>query len=621
MFKFITVPTGTVTLSFLLVTSGGLAQSSGSGLEEVVVTSSRIPTPLHQLGTSVSVLSQETIEAHGNLALVDILRQLPGTQGTSNGGTGQPTSLRIRGEEGYRTLTLFDGMRLLDPSLPQIGPQLEQVLSTGVGRVEVLRGPQGLSYGADAGGVVNLFTRREESGWRGDVGLQSGEFGTRQLTGSLSGRHGGVDYFLSAVDLGTDGFNSRLSDTTLRDADGYDNRTLHGRLGAQLTDEWRVDLVRRQVHGESEFDGCFAATVVQDCLADYRLEGTRLGIEYNDGSVTHALSYAETDTRRKSYALGELAFGNQGDLARWEYTGSLQELRGFDLVFGADRERAEGDSASRANTGVFLEALSDFSDRLFVTAGVRHDDNDDFGSNTSYRLSVATLVDLDDGARLRLRSALGTGFRAPSLFEVDYNTGPFAYPPASLVALEQETSRGVEFGIEYLSASRLRLEAVVFSQRVEDAIYFDLAGFSGYLQDLGTSHSRGVELAAALALTGNLDLSANATFNDTERPDGRQRIRRPERLANLALNYRALDDRLRLDAFYRVSRDSIDEVFGSTVALDDFEVLDLSISYQWQERVRLFGRIENALDADYQEISDYRTAGRAVYAGVSFSFR
>jgi vitamin B12 transporter len=597
------------------------AQQLSPGLDEVIVTSSRIPTPLRHVGTSVSVLTEEEIKSHGNLALVDVLRQMPGIGSTGGGGAGQPTSLRIRGEEGFRTLTLFDGMRLLDPSLPQIGPQIEQLLSGGVDRVEVLRGPQGLGYGADAGGVVNIFSRRDSEGMLGELQLESGEFDTRQVSGSVSGRSGPADFYLSAVDLSTNGINSRRSDTVLADEDGYDNTTLHGRLGYQLSDNWRLDLVHRDVTGESEFDGCFRGTTVHDCDSMYGLQSSRLAVEYKADGFGHQLSYATTETSRKSYASGQFAFGNEGSLERLEYTGSMTRSPGFNLVYGLDREKADNGNGSRDNTGAYLEYLGDFSDSLFFTAGLRHDDNDDFGTNTSYRVSAAYLLTLNNDALLKFRTAFGTGFRAPSLFEIEYNSGPFAFPPAALVLLRQETSEGFELGVEYLAGPDLRLELVFFDQQVEDAIFFDLSGFSGYLQDLGSSQSEGVEFSAAYALSANLELSGNYTYNDTERPDGQQRIRRPRNLANLGLTYRAIEDRLAIHAYYRMSRDSIDEVFGAVTPLDDFEVLDLNISYQLTDSVRLVGRVENATDARYQEIIDYNTPGRAYYVGVDLKLR
>src|SRR5690554_4331272 len=156
--------------------------------EEMVVISSRIPVPMRQISTSVSVITEHQIEAHGNLALSDILRQQTSISTSSNGGAGGLTSLRIRGEEGFRTMTIFDGLRLQDSSGPQVGPRLEHLLSAGVSRVEVLRGPQGLSYGADAGGVVNLTSTRydHQEGWQGRLDAQLGRYGTEQYSAFVS---------------------------------------------------------------------------------------------------------------------------------------------------------------------------------------------------------------------------------------------------------------------------------------------------------------------------------------------------------------------------------------------------------------------------------------------------
>ncbi|MDR2212622.1 MAG: TonB-dependent receptor, partial [Pseudomonadales bacterium] len=482
-------------------------------IEELIVTSSRIPQPLWRIGTSVSVLSGTEIDAHGNLILTDVLRQLPGIAVSGNGGAGKATTLRIRGEEGFRTLTIMDGIRLSDPSGPQIMPLLEHQLSGGLGRVEVLRGPQGLGYGADAGGVLAISSRQNGGGMNAMLDAQTGRYGTRQYSANLGGGNERVDFSLSALDFQTEGFNTFVPDQTLADNDGYANTTLHGRLGVALSEAWRMELVRRQVKGDNQLDNCFLTDVTHNCADTYDLQASRAALQYESAAFSHAFSYASTDTGRENFAEGISVFTTAGELERWEYLGSARALPGFDLVFGADLERSDFNEGGRDNLGYYLEYLSDFSDSLSLSAGARYDDNDDFGANTSYRLSGAYLFTLGGGT-VKLKGSYGTGFRAPSPYEIAYNAGAFAYPPASLVNLAQEKSRGAEAGLEYFTADGLHLEAVYFDQKVEDAIYFDLSSFSGYLQDAGLSRSRGIELSGQFHLSETVDVSVNYTYND-----------------------------------------------------------------------------------------------------------
>ena len=608
-------------ISAVSLSIGVSAQTDSNPLQEIIVTSSLVPIPLRQIGTSVSVITQDEINAHGNISLVDVLRQQPAIGSSNNGGAGKTTALRIRGEEGFRTLTVFDGIRLLDPSGTQVGSAIEHILSDGIARMEILRGPQGLAYGADAGGVVNISTRPVEDSMSANMDAQMGGFGTEQFAGNISGKSDTVGYFFSATNYETDGYNTRKSDTLLADDDGYENTTLHGRIEFQLNDNWRIDFVHRDVDGDSEFDGCFSGTPVHDCSSKFELSASRGSAEYNSVNFNHSFAVSNTETDRKNFALGVSSFTANGELERIEYVGSATNLPGFDLVWGIDHEEASNNGVSRDNEGYFIEYLSEFSDIFFLTAGLRHDENDDFGTNTSHRISAAYLVDLSDNAVLKFKGALGTGFRAPSPFEIAYNSGSFAFPPASLISLSQEESDGWELGLEYVLGNRVHLEAVYFDQEIKDAIFFDLAGFSGYLQDTGTSTSEGIELTADIQLFDNLRLVSNYTFNDTERPNGLQRLRRPEKLLNLGLNYSGMDGRLNINGYYRMSRDSIDEIFGSDIIdLDDFNVFDLSANYNVSDSISLYARLENAFDEDYEEITGFNSPERAFYIGVRLDF-
>ncbi|MDT8398420.1 MAG: TonB-dependent receptor [Pseudomonadales bacterium] len=607
----------------LLMNMGCLLQARAESdqPEEVVITSSRIPLPVHQLGLSVSILDESQIEAHGNIALLDVLRQLPAMSSTGSGGAGKATSLRIRGEEGFRTLTLLDGIRLSDPSGVQVGPQLEHLLSSGVGRVEVMRGPQGFSYGADAGGIVNITSPQSDAAFRTSLDVQTGRYGTEQFSGAVGGSQSWGDYFLSLSDYSTRGFNATRSDTVLQDDDGYKNTTVHGKVGFDITEKLRLQVVHRDVAGKTGFDSCFLATIENECVGSFDSQATRVAIDYKGDNFSHSLAYAMTDTRRENFTLGISSFVADGTLKRLEYVGTATALPGFDLVFGADLEEAGNNGSTRDNSGTYLEFLSDFSENLFITAGARYDDNDDFGSNLSYRLSGAYLIDLDRDATLKFKSSYGTGFRAPSPFEISFNAGPSAFAPSSLISLKQEKSSGYEVGLEYTLGSGLHLEAVYFDQQVEDAIFFDLVNFSGFLQDFGSSHSKGVELSSRVPLGEHWQLSANYTHNDTERPNGLPRQRRPENMANLGLSYAGWQDRLNISAFYRLSRASYDEdSFGALVRLDDFEVLDMNLAYRFTDYLQVYGRVENLTGENYQEIIGFNTPGRAAYVGFRLRF-
>jgi vitamin B12 transporter len=593
------------------------AATAQNVLEEVVVTSSRVPMTLRETGTSISVLLQEEIEQRGFLSLPEILRTQPSVAVSNNGGVGKVTSLRIRGEEGFRTMVLLDGIDVGDTSSPQVSPRLDQLLTAGIERVEILRGPQGLNYGADAGGIVSIRTNTPQDGLGGRLAAEAGRFGTQQLSGTIGGDFGAADFMLNAARFETDGFNSRTDDTALRDDDGYDNTTLHGRAGWDASDTLRVEAAVRRVEGANEYDNCFGT---DDCADDFLQESWRVAAELETGSVSHDLSYSANTTERQIFTNGLPSFEADGGLERLSYVGNWRRSEALALVFGADHETESIDDGivdrDRDQIGVFAEYQGRFAEALTLTAGLRWDDNDDFGDFTNYRVSAAHVTDLGR-SELKFKATYGTGFRAPSLYEIGYNNGPFAAPPAADQQLVEENSEGYDLGVTWAADDGAFVELVWFEQSVDDLIIFDLVGFSGYLQEGGESTSRGVELVGALPLAAGFSLRGNYTWNDAQLPDGGQRPFRPEQLLNFGLSYASTDARLRIGANLRASADAVDTA-GS--AIDDYVVVDVNASYRLFRSLTLHARLENALDEDYQEIPNFNTAGQAAYAGVRYEF-
>ena len=589
-------------------------------LEEIVVTSSKIPQPRRQIGTALSAIDFDEIELRGYTALGDVLRTQTGVQVNNLGGPGKRTSVHVRGEESFRTLLIIDGVKALDPSAPQVAPSFDGLVATSdLERIEVLRGPQGFIYGADAGGVVNVITKRGADEVGGRLGLEYGDFATRRLDASLSGGGATGDFFVSAAGYETDGFNAMRADTALLDDDGAKSNTLHAKLGWNVADSVRLQLVARDIEAESAYDTCGFPTR-HDCLGETTQQIYRLSAEHAAESLSNSFGVSATDVVRDDFVGGARAFGSHGEIERFEYTGSYEASAAATFVYGADlhRERlvADDGAQSRDQKGYYFEYQGAYGDSLYLTLGARYDDNEDFGTHTSSRLSVAYVRDL--GAHsLKYRGSIGNGFRAPSLYELAYNRGPFAAPPARGFAPKEETSKGYDVGIEYDAANGSHFEVTYFDQEVENQILFDLVGFAGYLQYSGSSASKGVEIVANVPLGERWQLLANWTHNDAEYESGEPRVHRPENFGNVGMLYRALDGRLDLIANWRIARDTID---SAGLPLADYEVLDLSLGYDVSEALEIFGRVQNATDEMYQEVVGYNVAERAIYGGVRVRF-
>jgi vitamin B12 transporter len=606
-------------LGAALAASSAAAQQTRP--EEIVVTSSIVAQPRRQIGTAVSVIDFEEIELRGYTDVADVLRTQAGIGVSNTGGPGKATTVRIRGEDGFRTLLVIDGVKALDPSAPQVAPNFDSLLTANdLQRIEVLRGPQGFIYGADAGGVVNVITKRGADDLGGQLALEYGDYSSRKIEGAVSGGSDGGDYFLSVVDYETDGFNARSADTVLLDDDGAENTTLHAKLGWNLSESVRLQLVARDVDAEAAYDGCGFPTR-HDCSSLTEQQIYKLSAEHSTDAVSNSFGFSTADVGRDDFAGDARAFGSEGEIKRVEYTGRYKASGATTFVYGLDfhDESLVDDSGpqSRDQKGYYVEYLGAFENAFFVSLGARYDDNEDFGSHTSSRLSLAYVQDLASESSLKYRASVGTGFRAPSLFELAYNRGPFAFPPALSFAPTEESSEGYDVGLEYTAANGLRVEVTYFDQEIEDEIYFDLVSFSGYLQSQGVSTSEGIELAANAPLGDRWQLFANWTHNEAEDAAEQPRVYRPENLGNVGLLYRAAGERLDFIANWRLVRDSSD--IGG-VALPDYEVLDLSVSYHASDTFELYGRVQNATDELYQEVSGYNTAERSIYGGVRLRF-
>ena len=603
----------------LFLTSNTIAQTNetSAAIDETVIVASRVADLSHQVGVSVSVLDREDILSLGYPDLGSLLDTQPGVTVTMDGGFGKAAAVRIRGEEGFRTRIVLDGINIADPSSPQISPRIEHILGSELTRVEILRGPQGLLWGADAGGVVLMSTidQAATTGLDASVEIGGNEFGQAAIKGTYAGEQ--ITGTLSVATLESEGINARDSDNINADRDGYDNTTVHGAIDFRLTEAWSIKISGTDIDGDNEYDSCYDTVtfaLLNDCDDRYEQQAWRAAVAYEEDAHSLEVSAASSDTERAFFSAGLLSFGTTGEINALSLLGTWRTSPNTRVTYGAEEEKQKLDDGStgreRDNTGLYVEIQQQWLDGV-ITAGWRRDDNDDFGEHDSWRVSARqTLPGLDQWS---LRGAVGTGFRAPSLYEIAYNTGPFAYPPATLAPLKEEQSEGWEVGLVGLFGDAT-VEVIWFDQQIENEIIYDMANYSGYLQTEGKSTSEGIELVGSMALSQRLALEGNFTWNDTAQQGGQQRPYRPEETGRISLIWDQSNVTARLTA--RHTGKAVDPFL---TPIDTTLTLDLTARWTVTPRWSLEARVLNLTDETNQQVPGYRVPGLTAYAGVRIS--
>ena len=588
--------------------------SIAESIDETVIVADRIETTRDSLAVSVNVIDRELISALGSATLPQLLRSQVGISTTQTGGMGAVSGIRVRGQDAFRTRVLIDGIDISDPSSPQIAPRMEHIASGALERVEVLRGTQGLLWGADAGGVIALTSRQGSDRPSIELTAELGGYGFE--TESLVASSGTMSYGeLTAVlnHVQMDGFNALQSDTQLADKDGYDNDSYHLSYTTPEWQGWSATLSAREVDARTDYDSCgrfdenFSFISSNDCSDGYNNETQGIVVRHEGEYQSTQIRMSESDSDRGYFTDGLFQFALQGSNEQLSLSHNRSLTDSYDLTVGFDQDEQSyddgfGTARSRGNDAMFLN-IRRLGETATLSAAVRSDDNDDFGRHNSWRLTALTDTGIDGVA---FKAAYGTGFRAPSPYEVGSNQSPWALAEARETPLNEEKSRGWEMGLRGSSDS-LAWELTYFDQEVSDAIVYryDPALFAGgYLQIPGTSQFSGVEATATWALEDGISLEGFVSDLSAEDADGNGLPYRPETTAQITARFS--DDKSEWLLLARYTSDRHDG-FGTT--LDDYTVLDGSFRYTVSDSVKISLRAENLTNEGYSDIVGYRSAG------------
>lgn len=619
-----------MTIALILATAAAAASS------DILVTASLAPVAEDRAATSASVIDAARIEALGQPLAIDLIRLAPGVSVSPSGAMGTLAQIRIRGAEANHSLVFVDGIAFNDPAAGNEA-RFETFAADGLGRIEIVRGPQSALWGSEAlGGVIALETPDPATGRGARASFEHGSDDFYRGTASLvsGGSQGGIS--ATASWLRSDGIDILGGGTG--DRDGFENRTASLK-GVFRPGDGELGIVARYIEHESQFDGTDPltrrradtldvsrtkagavrawATLGRDAAAPWSVtvEGQYLTGESRNRKGPTPLNRSDGDRFRVG---GRVIHRFEFAATRHQLIAAIERedetFKASDQQFGGATDQRR----TRGRTALVGEWRAEWGTVLSTDVALRQDDFNRFASETTLR--AGAIARLTGG--LSLHASYGEGIAQPTFFDLyGFFPGNFAGNPD----LVPERSRGIEAGVKWES-ERFGAGVTLFSNRLRDEIVsvFDAATFLfSTANATGTNRRRGIELAAEFRPVDGLRISANYTLLDARDQQVAaglrlREARRPEHSANLLIDWRTGPLTLGTSlAYVGTRRDTDFDPFPAVdVRLGDYVLAGGRVAYAITPAIEAFGRVDNAFDQKYQDVVGYATPGRTVYAGL-----
>ncbi len=581
-------------------------------IKEVVVSASKIEEPVEETTSRVIIIPRKTIEAKGAEFIVDVLKDVPEINLIQSGGQGKLADVILRGGAPSQLLVMIDGVKV---KLTTTGTfDFSGIIADDIERIEIVKGPQSTIYGSEAmAGVINIITKKGRDKTHADLALEGGSFDTYKTAASFSGASEILNYRFTASYFSTGGISiSKRGD----EKDGYKNASFSTKLGIEPSDTFNIEITGRYYYDRSELDDYnYNLRQSMDAL-NYIQHGHHFVVSGKGrlylfdiweqiltvSNTKDSLKTRDTDTSWNNY---DIITGME--TVDWQHNLYLSES--YTLTAGFENRLEKGENIGNFSKMVynngfyFNNKLSLFEDWLHVNAGIRYDDHETFGHKYTYRLGAVYDIKPAD---LRILANYGTGFRAPTFNELFWPATPWA--GGGNPNLKPEETDSWEAGIEKgFCNEKVVFTATYFNQKYDNLI-------DGWPPvNIGRAEVKGIEAAVSAKITDNLIVKPSYTYMDAEDKDtGLRLTRRPKDKFNITSQYSS--GNVTILAGYTFVGEAYDSM--ATRDLASYSLVNLSGNYKLTKNIKIFGKIDNLLDEDYETAGGYNSPGFSAFTGV-----
>lgn len=596
------------------------SRSQNRSLNEIVVSATHFSEESWKSGSSISVVSDATIQFQRRFETVMTMMGEPGlTVNNSAGFTGGTSQVSIRGMPFSRTLVQVDGLRFNRPvdgiaNLTDVPPML-------TGNIELLRGPQSSLYGSDAeGGVVSLNAPAGHGHPSFGASFEAGSFQTRRERIFSQGKTGSFDWNGEAWRLDTD--NARPNSGFRQDAAalklGYDvSEIARLEVTSRFTDYTTGSVGALQGFGANDPDDRFmrrmilvtpSITIKPLELWETKLTLGYIGIGQRSDSVP-ASSGGQYVNHSESL---QLHFQNTIHVTDWNTLVLGGEERGEHTT----TEASSGNNVfNRSTQSAYLSDSIRLVDGWGITLSGRYDDNEGFRDAFTYRASQVFTAPM---TKTRLHMSYGTAFRAPTISELRNLFGPNSGANANLVP---ERSEGYDVGVtQPLLDGALEIDTTYFYNNIVNLISSSSPTF--VFQNASEVRTEGVENSVQWQIDRALRVRASFTMTDTTNKDrrfsGLDLARIPRQSASFTAAWTPID-LVETSVVWNYGGVAFDDSNNSR-EINPYHRLDLFASWKPTSWLQIFGRGENLIGYRYQQANHFPANGRAFYGGVEFKY-